>query len=164
MRSNANVRPYQLGSVLKRLSRVSPLRSTPRSDQLHKRRQRLKKLARKVPLLRPLQSSRSKSKRRYRNRQPSTMLFPLSQLPQLPMLRQLPQSVPPVPSMVRCHRPTFDQRAAARILPANRWLAATRSPPPLLCLQRHSARILWPMLSSPKSQLPHILTSTSPSP
>jgi len=159
MHSNANARRYQQESVVRRSSLENLLQWKVRNVPLPKRHLRLKKLAQKVPLLRPLRSSQSKSKRRCRNHRPSIMLFQLFQLSQSPMPHLLlPQ---PVSSMVRCHRPPFDPRAAAHIPPANHQSAATRSPHLLLCLQHRSAPILWPTRSYPKSSLRHTLTSTS---
>ena len=93
MHSNVNDRRYRLESVLKGLSRGSPLRLTLLNVPRPKRRLRLKNPDRKVLLLRLLQPSRSKTKRRYRNHQPSTMLFPLFLPPllQLALLRLLPR-------------------------------------------------------------------------
>jgi hypothetical protein len=106
MRSNVNAKRYQLESVLKQLSRDSLQRSKLQNAPLPKRRLRPKNLDQKVPLLRHLQSSRSKSKRRYRSHQPSIMLFPLfPPLPHLPLLRLLPRLAS---SMVRCHHLPFD--------------------------------------------------------
>ena len=55
MRSNVNDRRYQLESVLKRLSRDSPLRFKLQNAPLPKRRLRPKNPDQKVPLLRHLQ-------------------------------------------------------------------------------------------------------------
>jgi len=106
MHSNVNDRRYQLESALKQLSCDSLQRLKLQNAPLPKRRLWPKNHGREAPLLRHLQSSRSKSKRRYHNLQPSTMLFPLfPPLFQLPMLRLLPR---PASSMVRCHHPPFD--------------------------------------------------------